>query len=360
MIFMKNKNHMTLALNLIILTLIIVIEFSPFKFLESCSSSVFVFDSLEPARPKSINIDYDFYRKHAYGKNASTYIKTPTPDKSGQAVHPDILYFKDGFGKYKYLLAFTPYPFSNDDYENPCLLVSNNGTDFSTLQGLKNPIVPPPSDVNTGGHYSDTDIAYYSGKLILHYVYNKVSVMGPGKIYRITSQDGIKWTKPEMVYIGDKNRECCSPSIIVEGEHIKMWYINGEGNISLVKSTDDEATWSQPINCSVNMGKWKAWHIDMVKNANIYESLICARLNGSMLRAVFYGRSSDGVNWKISNYPILFPSKTGWDDREIYRSTLLVENGRYRIWYSARNHKKTWHIGYTELTTSELNASLNN
>jgi len=59
--------------------------------------------------------------------NAPTWQNTPTYDGSGQVVNPDVVYFPSGWHGYKYWLAMTPYPNSNDDYENPSILVSNDG-----------------------------------------------------------------------------------------------------------------------------------------------------------------------------------------------------------------------------------------
>ena len=82
--------------------------------------------SLDPSKKN----EWERYINKSYIKNADSYLKTPTPDRTNQANHPDVLYFKDGFHGYKYYMAYTPYAYSNDRVENPCILVSNDGVNF--------------------------------------------------------------------------------------------------------------------------------------------------------------------------------------------------------------------------------------
>src|SRR5437870_3946183 len=69
-----------------------------------------------------------------------------TPDGSGQLVHPDVLLDGD-----RILLAVTPYPYSNDRLENPCLY-TGDGTSFEIVGNA--PIVPPPPK----DHNDDPDL----------------------------------------------------------------------------------------------------------------------------------------------------------------------------------------------------------
>jgi hypothetical protein len=296
-----------------------------------------------------------YYRKNYIPKNAAKYIITPTPDKINQANHPDMVYFPNGFGGYKYWMACTPYPHSRQKYENPNVLVSNDGIHFIDPKNEKEPLTPAPVDVNKGGHLSDTDMFYYNNEFVLHIVYNKKGVLGPSRFYRITSSDGIHWNKLKLSFLCTQTKEGYSPAYIQDGSNIKMWYVGGEGNLDFTQSDDNEKTWSKVTRCKISMEPWKPWHVDVIKTNKGYEGLLCARNRLMNTRALFYIFSLDGVKWKCSKYPILFPSKNGWDKAEIYRSTLLKEKGLYRIWYSARGNWETWHIGYTEFKENEIN-----
>lgn len=306
---------------------------------------------------RRINILKNYYRNNSPKRNASKYIKTSTSDRFKQAVHPDMLYFNNGYKGYKYFLTFTPYPFSKDMLENPHLLVSNDGISFRKILGGKNPIAPLPEDIKTGGHLSDTDIVFNDNKFIVHYVYNKKG-RNVGKILKIESKDAVNWSKPEKVYEPLKNTEIYSPAFIAEGKTIKMWYMKGENKFYYTQSVDKEKTWDKEIKCNLNMGEWKPWHVDVIKTERGYEGLMCAKLYSIPTRALFYIHSLDGINWETSKIPIIFPSKNNWDSVEIYRATMIKENGVYRIWYSARGRFNIWHIGYTKFMQEEIDKLL--
>lgn len=287
-------------------------------------------------------------------KNAEHYLFTRTPDGKEQANHPDMLYFPDGHLGYKYWMACTPYPYSNGKYEEPNLLVSNDGLHFSDPKHELEPLVPPPSDVKEGGHLSDTDIYFENGMFVMHYVYNKRGVRGPSKFYRITSYDGIHWSTPELSFLATQTVEGYSPGYVKDDGVTEMWYVGGEGNLDFTQSTDNEHTWTPVIRCNVNMEPWLPWHVDVIKTDKGYEGLLCARNRLMDTRALFYIFSTDGINFKCSVNPIIFPSKNGWDDDQIYRSTFIKDNGKYRIWYSAMDKAQEWHIGYNEFTSKEI------
>jgi hypothetical protein len=284
--------------------------------------------------------------------NALVPLKIKTSDGYNQPMHPDILYIDNGFKGYKYWMAYTPYPFMIDRLENPCIAVSNDGINWVTPTGLKNPIVLPPKDTKDGGHYSDTDIIYDNGKLVVYYVYNKRGVFGPSKFYRSISSDGITWTKPELIYQCQNPISGYSPAFMKEGNLYNVWYIS-EGNIMSYCSSSDSKNWSSPVKCNINIKGWQIWHLDIIKTETGYEGLICARDNHVNNRALFHINSTDGINWTTSNQPIIYPTAKGWDSAEIYRSTMLKQNGLYRVWYSARGALNKWGIGYSEGKTME-------
>ena len=298
-------------------------------------------------------LDKEIYFK-VVNKNANAVLplKIKTYDGMNQPMHPDIIYFENGFNGYKYWMAYTPYPFQIDRYENPCIATSNDGITWRTPVGLKNPIIQQPNDSKSGGHYSDTDIIYDNGKLIVYFVYNKFGIEGPSKFYRVTSSDGINWSKPELIYKCVSPISGYSPGIIKDNDNYKMWYIS-ERNIMSLTTSSDGKSWKDPSKCNISIDNWTIWHVDVIKTDIGYEGLLCAKDNNVKNRALFYIKSADGINWTTSPLPIVYPSSKGWDSVEIYRSTMLKQNGLYRIWYSARGPEKVWQIGYTEGKTME-------
>jgi hypothetical protein len=85
--------------------------------------------------------------------NVPTHISNP-----GQTTHPSVLFFPDGWGspvKWKYWMAHTPYPGGNDDHEDPCIAVSNNGISWQTPVGVTNPLEDADG---TPEYHSDVDL----------------------------------------------------------------------------------------------------------------------------------------------------------------------------------------------------------
>src|SRR5690625_4256142 len=78
-------------------------------------------------------------------RNAPLPIPINTYDGSGQATHPDVLYFENGWGGYKYWMAYTPYPFSDDSLENTSITYSNDGVNWHT-KIIQNTIYQPKTE----------------------------------------------------------------------------------------------------------------------------------------------------------------------------------------------------------------------
>ena len=88
----------------------------------------------------------------------------PTYDGSGQAVHPDIVGPEQTGGVY--LMAFTPYPFTNDRFENPSVVISDDGLRFREERRGLNPLAPTPGT----DHNDDPDILCAEGHYDLVYL----------------------------------------------------------------------------------------------------------------------------------------------------------------------------------------------
>ncbi|MCR1147431.1 hypothetical protein [Clostridium botulinum] len=294
-----------------------------------------------------------YYSKTLRRNNEST-LDIKTYDGSNQLTHPDILYDKNGIFNHKYWLAFTPYPYYNDKLENPSIVVSEDGKKFVETKGIKNPLDDLRNEKNFKAHLSDTDIMFRNNELILHYVYNVSGVLGPAKFYQVKSKDGINWSRPKLVYKTHKNKEGYSPTFVSENNTIKMWYYEGENKLMYTESEDEEKSWKPIKKCNINMGNWRGWHVDIIKTNIGYEGLICARLPKLNQRALFYVKSKDGINWKTSKNPLIFPKKNSWDSKDIYRSTFIIDKNKYKVWYAAVNNKRQWHVSYVEFKKDEI------
>ncbi|MCX9028189.1 MAG: LamG domain-containing protein, partial [Candidatus Methanoperedens sp.] len=174
--------------------------------------------SQSPSEIKSITVspsDISVIRR------GTMQLDIPTYDGSGQAVHPDVYYNANGWRGYKYWMVMTPYPNGNDAYENPSILVSNDGISWSVPQGLQNPIDPQPAS----GSNSDVDIVYNetADRIEIYYV---ESGAGTSYLIRKTSSDGITWSAEKNTMLVP-DYQVMSPAIIKNGSVYDMWYTGG-------------------------------------------------------------------------------------------------------------------------------------
>jgi len=287
--------------------------------------------------------------------NSPTYLLIPTYDGSGQAIHPDIIEFRNGFKgglskKYTHILAFTPYPNGNDDYENPSVVVSNTPTTEFVEDNIQNPIdFPEPPRYN-----SDTDIVFHNGTFYLFY---RDYYAGVFYLRLRKSKDLVNWS--DEITLNGIVRDLLSPAIIYD-EHegkFKMWGVSREDRTVEYYESDDGVNWHSrtftdiPQYLTYNGIDWSAWHIDVQKMwlSKKYYALIVYHIVDDDGHSLFFAESDDGIHWLVYDEPVLSPGQSGsWDDYMIYRSTFIIEEGYFKCWYSARNVDNVWHTGYTE------------
>lgn len=292
--------------------------------------------------------DMNFY-------NVKSPLYTPTYDGSNQAVHPSVLYIKDGFNGYKYWMALTPYPNGNDDFENPQILVSNDGVEFSYFKNLKS-YLAIPEDVNKGGHYSDVNLCYANNQLEVYFRYNPhlQGKLQPDNssnlLYVMKSKDGLNWTNKKLVLSNSTFPEkynYVSPIIIYDNGVYNIWFSNYSTNLYHT-STKDWINF-QPVstcNLSDKPDNISIWHHDIIKTNSGYEAVISAYTDkNSAVQSLYYAHSDDGVNF--SEFKLILKPSTGsnFDNYSLYKSSLVKLSDKYLLYYSARNKAGQWHIG---------------
>jgi hypothetical protein len=284
--------------------------------------------------------------------NAPTPLVIPTFDGFGQAMHPDIAYFPDKWNGYNYWMAMTPFTYSNNQSEDPSIVVSDNGLTWEVPPGLTNPlIVAPPA-----GHNADPAIVYNDDANEL-WVYFMRYWKTPNqvKLALMKSGDGVNWTEPEYLLTwnlssSDNER---SYSIIKQGSD---WHYWGQSNDAPHKiyyrySTDGE-NWSETTSVTFSLPPSLApWHLSViyVPTKSEYWMLFTAP-GGAIGSALFFAKSTDMLHWTLYTNEVLVPSGAGWDNGQIYKSTMLYDSDRqtFRIWYSASDTFLKWGTGYIE------------
>jgi hypothetical protein len=261
-------------------------------------------------------------------------LNIPTYDGSGQCVHPSVRYIPSGWAGYEWWMAFTPYPQGNDEYENPSLIASHDGINWTVPEGLINPIDPTPKN----GHNADTELVYDGKNLLVYYI----DVVKPHVItcHRRIVYPNMSVGKEETC----TNFQPISPAIIRKSANDWIaWYCN-LSSLQLYHATStDGLNWINQTIAPTDMPDKVSWHISALQVDNGYNFLIAAfpRAKGNNSRTKLYFGYASSSNSIIKMTPILSPGK-GWSDREIYRSCMVGS----RIYISAADKKCNWHIGH--------------
>jgi len=291
--------------------------------------------------------------------NARAPLKIIGMENCWENVHPDVVFVPQGFAGYQYWMAFTPYPLMNDRYENPTIRASHDGVNWERVDETPDPLVAPPDDPEF--HHADPELIYHSGNL--HVVFATIHRETDEVTFSVIScKDDLRWSRPEVV---QKDVRAVSPSFQIVGDVFHEWFIRVDGSDSnrsalLHRHGSDLMSLGDECECQADIPGYVAWHVDVLKVEDGYESLITAFPYGrdpTACTRLFHLKSKDGFNFRLtSNDPIIYPSSFGWDDRMIYRSSFLkIADGSYRIWYSAVSWGCHSGIGLLEGTLDSLN-----
>lgn len=293
---------------------------------------------------------------------AGTKLTIPTPDGTGQAVHPKVLDTgTPGWNGWRYWMAMTPYAWANDALEDPCLLVSQDGTAWQAAPGAPTPLDDQPGSPE---HYnSDTHLVLRDGTM---YAIWRTSKNGaaPDRISWRTSTDGKTWTPTRVIYeggaLGTVYGQMLSPALVPTGTGWRMYLVapNTHPNqlvwVETTAATPTPADWSAPTRCVLDAGDTHilgrdVWHIDVVQDASGWWMLIndCIPRTGGIDGDLILARSTDGTTWTSGRGPLL-PRYAAHHDA-LYRGTLIPrEDGSIDVWYSARvRQNQKWTISKT-------------
>lgn len=296
----------------------------------------------------------------AAATNAAAALTTPTYDGSGEATHPDVYYnaskWPNASGA-QYWMALTPYPTSQEAFENPSILQSSDGTTWTVPSGLTNPLDPDPpgAEYNSDNDlFVDTDNAMYC-----IWRYSDKSTLDI--LYALKSVDGVTWTNKTELFRGGRDT-LASPAFAYAGGVYYCWYVDTIPSPNVLyrrTASSILGPWSAAQACTVtNVASTRdVWHLDVVRQGSEWHAFVdmCARDGSGGSAALHFATSVDGLRWVLSGVPMLDVTSAGhWDDERIYRASGVRTGGSgYDLWYSARNQTGeggNWHIGKTTVT----------
>lgn len=315
-----------LAIIMLVLCCIIFLNNKGNDNLNNVNNNTVINNSEEKNEPLSID----------FNNNSKYQLNIISEYGDNEAYHPKVLSFMDKWNGYKYWMSYTPYPQGDDSKENPHIAVSNDLIEWETLENLDT-----PSDMRPQLRYNSDSHIVYNDKLNRLECYWRYvdDIENKSIIYRRTTTDGINWTEKEISVLNEPRSkvDCISPAIIFEDNIYKMWYVDKE-NVIKYKISEDGINWSKETKINIDYeDKVKAWHLDVIHTEKGYEMLLVAFENWKLRNDMnlHYTTSSDGVNWKTAKV-IMQPTRetNNWDNRGIYRSSFIYEDGVYYIYYS--------------------------
>jgi hypothetical protein len=286
-----------------------------------------------------------FLKNYFIPKNTAdlSYNKTytlaiPTYEGSGQAVHPDILYDMRS-DKLDFILTFTPYPFSNDKYENPSILVSSDGLRFFEEFPHINPLVQAPAF----DHNNDPDIFFYENHFNIIYL----ETLRPEKqnLILLNSIDRKTWNSRiiHTDYICQNDPMIVSPCYLYVNNTSYLYYVNISEAIFKIQYVTIEKgfrpNFNQRTDVAIPLKDINPWHIDVFSSGNYMYMLICS-VTATTIKKIYklhIARSINGRSWEFSEKTVL---------NNAYRSTGFIVDNEVYIYYSRQNVLfSNWEIG---------------
>ena len=293
--------------------------------------------------------------------NAANPIALKSYFGSPQVMHPKVLYFENGFGGHTFWMAYTPYPFSIDRYENPCIAWSDDGYSWVNIDG--NPLDDPENI----GYNSDTHLVYNPITHNLECWYRYVSNGSPAQeiIKRKLSSNGTDWGNAETLMTDSTGtyNKILSPSVITDGTTYHMWVVDSPNNAIkyFTANASDLTNWTFVRNIVLSysdgsLSNYKPWHIDVIQNSEGRYVLCVMCRSSSGPWSLFIATSNDNETYETP-YPVIVGS--GRWDKKLYRSSIVQVRNKYIIYYSAcgdtvEGGGNYWGIGITESDSLEM------
>ncbi len=283
------------------------------------------------------------------------WINIPTYEHSNEVVHPKVLYFNNKINGYKYWMVSTPY--SNLYDENPQITVSSDGIKWIEPQNIKNPVSGYPSKKFNGDYHSDPFFLYDKDHFELFYRKTKSYLNGKYKrngynyIYKQESDDGIKWKSKHLILDNNSGEQYMSPSVIKEDNLYKIWYVNSNGKVRYIESTN-LINYTKPLSILIKDFTKKIWHGEIQKISNKYVFIFMIKYK------LYYTESSDGINFqkpKIINTNLKDQVNKKYF---IYKSSYIISEGYIKMYITYRLDGK-WKMYYIQKPIEDFYEELN-
>ena len=128
-------------------------------------------------------------------------ITMPTPyvGTGLEVLHPSLVFVPGGVSGYRWWIVYTPYPGANSEFENPVIAASNDLKNWVQPIGLPSPVLDSP--VGTAFN-RDVNLSLHPDGRTLILVVCQRGVAATNRVLILTSQDGINWSDPSLIWSG--------------------------------------------------------------------------------------------------------------------------------------------------------------
>lgn len=278
----------------------------------------------------------------------------PTPyaaTVNDEVVHPSVIHVPGGWNGYEYWMAYTPYPNTNDQYENPCIAASNDRVNWVLPPGAPNPVV---ANQFANGHLSDADICIGPGN-VLYMIYRwKDRTAGTEGFALTTTGDGSNWSAPVTLTSGPTaSKAYLSPSAIWTGTNWEVYAVDsstaGRPVIRWVLNNLTD-TWPAPTTVTAVLPGTQAWWHPCVRLLPDGTRVMLAQTDVGA-GALYWGVSTDGG----ATFGVRAVQRAGVG-YQWYRSSFVVRYGTngapsLELWLCREgsvNALDDWRIYYAE------------
>ena len=287
-------------------------------------------------------------------------LEIPTHEGSGQAVHPSVLFFEDGWNGWRYWMVMTPYPNFNEAHEDPNIVVSNDGVKWQVPDGLTNPIDDAkgrPDPYNSDAHLTMRD-----NEMVLTWRMVDRPNKGRESFWMTMSRDGVHWSPKTKIWwpeLSDRHSSTVAQSLLWLGNRWRLYFISttlSPNRLVWVESTKSVPTpsdWGEAHECSMDFvlpSDRDFWHSEIQYHDGEYWGIVsdANRRTTGVNGVIYLLHSTDGTKWELSPVPLVPQAGDGHDS--LYKTGFILsgagESMTIDVYYSAydRNTREwgTW------------------
>jgi hypothetical protein len=249
-------------------------------------------------------------------------------------------------------MIMTPYPDSDQEYENPDVIASNDGTTW-IRPGSSSPLADWPGGSGSNG---DPDLVVTPEGTMYAFWYETDGSTTCLIKYRY-STDGINWSAAATLF-NKAHFKLTVPTFLFDGTGYSVWSVDISAPPGYVMERRTcstlTGTYSSGATCTLNgapSGK-RLTHVEVIKRGLVYQGFFVFITYPNDDGILYFGYSSDGIDWTIQGAALLSPAGgSAWDKTQIYRASGIATASGYDLFYSAWNGTtNVWRIGRTPVT----------